>query len=281
MSTVLMFPFAAGSRTSRDRGKKCARGGFYTRRPAAPGREKDVLEFLYVTTPIRGVLRGLLRDRSVVGTSGGGFFDSLLQTFENCRPGLGDGVLGDSAAGGEKYFLELYEKQLPRLREEIRARDFHLSSAMQAEIERDADALARQVVIPAYVRVATRFTRRERNDFFIAPEPFHALERVCWGLGGVLLGVFVVWAPFLPLWEKEWVFPFLMLGLIFPTLRHFFAVRSYSREINQIVSRVDRELSRIEEAAMMQPAQRELAGDVASETSEPAPHASGPKNAPP
>ncbi len=37
----------------------------------------------------------------------GGFVDSLLQMFENCRPGLTDEILRAGPAGVERFFLDL------------------------------------------------------------------------------------------------------------------------------------------------------------------------------
>ncbi|MBI1846842.1 MAG: hypothetical protein HYR86_07705, partial [Candidatus Rokubacteria bacterium] len=110
------------------------------------------------------------------------------------------------------------------------------------------DDLVRQVVVPAYVRLATRFTRRERNGFFLAPDPWHALERVGWAAAGIALGAFVVWAPFIPLWSKEWVLPFFIAGLVFPSLRRAVALKGYEAELNRVVSRADAEISRIDTA---------------------------------
>ena len=42
-----------------------------------------------------------------------GFVDSLLQTFENSRAGLTDEML--RAGSIEGFFLDLYEKDVPRL----------------------------------------------------------------------------------------------------------------------------------------------------------------------
>lgn len=60
------------------------------------------------------------------------------------------------------------------------------------------------------------------------------------------LGGFVVWAPFIPLWEKEWVLPFVVLGLLFPNIRRYFALRRYQSELNGIVAHADDEIRRAE-----------------------------------
>ncbi len=46
-----------------------------------------------------------------------GFVDSLLQTFENSRPGLTAGMLEDGRV--EPFFAELYEREVRSLREKV------------------------------------------------------------------------------------------------------------------------------------------------------------------
>lgn len=180
----------------------------------------------------------------------GGLVDSLLQTFENCRVGLSNETLH----GGEKvvhdFFLELYEKESGHLAETVRLFETGLPESAQQEILARVDELARKVVLPAYARLATRFTERERNDFYLLPEPLHGLERFGWGVAGMGLGGFIVWAPFIPLWEKEWVLPFVILGLFFPNIRRYFALRRYQSELNGIVAHADDEIRRVELAQL-------------------------------
>jgi hypothetical protein len=173
-----------------------------------------------------------------------GFVDSLLQKFENCRAGLSDEVI--RTGGAERFFLDLAEAELPQLREAIRREEGHLTEAAREELFRRVQELTRTVVVPAYARLAGRFTERERNDFYLLRDPLHGLERIGWGLAGMLLGAFVVWAPFIPLWSKEWVLPFMVAGLFFPNLRRLVTFRKYERAINTLVAHADREIGRID-----------------------------------
>ena len=75
------------------------------------------------------------------------------------------------------------------------------------------------VLVPAYVRLAARYTLGERNDFYHSEPRLHGLERVAFASAGTLVGVFAVWAPFIPIWSKEWVLPFFVAGLLLPELR--------------------------------------------------------------
>ena len=88
--------------------------------------------------------------------------ESLLQTFENCRQGMPDAALRGDREAAERFFLDIYEKEVPRLREVIRVEEAHLSDERNEQFFTEVDQLVRRVVIPAYVREAQGFTPRER-----------------------------------------------------------------------------------------------------------------------
>jgi len=193
------------------------------------------------------ILALLARDEDPVPPALDGFFDSLLQKFENSRPGLTDAQLADPASV-HAFFARLYEDELPRLADVVRQQEPLLTTAGKEEFYRKVDSHVREVVLPAYVRLAGAFTRRERNDFYLLPEPWHGAERLLWGAAGLVLGGFVVWAPFIPLTAKEWALPFLLGGLLFPNLRRYLSLRGYEGELNGVVGRADREIGRIDMA---------------------------------
>jgi hypothetical protein len=106
----------------------------------------------------------------------------------------------------------------------------------------------RKVLVPAYAERAAVFTRRERNDFYLAPNPYHPLERFGWCAAGVTVGTLVVVAPFIPLWEKEWILPFAATGLFVPDLRRLYSFSRYQRSLNELVGAADAEINRIDTA---------------------------------
>jgi hypothetical protein len=175
-----------------------------------------------------------------------GFVDSLLQTFENCRPGLSDRLEGANGETAEAFFTGLYEKEIPRLRDVIDREASLLEVPERTELFRNVDDLIRKVVLPAYVRLAARYTPRERNGFYLAAEPFHGLERFGWALAGIVVGALVILAPFIPLWSKEWIIPFMIGGLVFPDVRRFLIMRQYENEMNHVVASADHEIARID-----------------------------------
>jgi hypothetical protein len=175
-----------------------------------------------------------------------GFVDSLVQKLENCRAGLADETLARGAPDVESWARALYEEELPRLRDAIRIEEPHLTHEAREELFRKVDDLVRKVVVPGWVRLATRFTPRERNGFYALAESLHGLERAGWAVLGMGLGFLVIWAPFIPLWSKEWVLPFTIGGLVFPELRRWLSFRRYEGELNQLVTKADHEIARVD-----------------------------------
>jgi hypothetical protein len=175
-----------------------------------------------------------------------GFVDSLVQKLENCRAGLSDEALARGPSEVEAWATALCDEEAPRLRDTIRLEEAHLTHEAREELFRRVFDLVRKVVVPGWVRVATSFTRRERNGFYGLSEPLHGLERAGWAVLGMGVGFLVVWAPFIPLWSKEWVLPFTIGGLVFPELRRWLSFRRYEGELNQLVGRADREIVRVD-----------------------------------
>lgn len=175
-----------------------------------------------------------------------GFLDRLVQTFENCRPGLPDEAIARGAAPVTEFYTAIYEKEVVRLRQAMEREHAHLPGNVRSDLQQRVDERIRQVLIPAYARLAGPLTGRERNDFFVSPARLHSLERTGFAVLGMVLGLFVIWAPFIPLWEKEWILPFAVAGLFFPEIRRYLALKRYEAELNRLVARLDDEIWRMD-----------------------------------
>src|SRR5205809_7438744 len=116
--------------------------------------------------PIVQGLRDLLLG-SQVGVSGQkalkGYVDSLIQTFENCRSGLSNEMIEGGESSAADFFLDLYNKELPRLSKSIEMNEAYLSEETRKAFFSEVCGVLTKVVIPAYVRLAVGFTPRERN----------------------------------------------------------------------------------------------------------------------
>lgn len=203
-----------------------------------------------LASPMSAFLRRVARTvRPASGAGPGpldGFVDSLVQKLENCRAGLGDEALANGPSAVESWAATLYCEEVPRLKDAIRVEEPHLTPEARDELFRKVDELVRRVVLPGWARPASRFTPRERNGFYTLSEGLHGVERAAWAILGMGLGFLVVWAPFVPVWSKEWVLPFTVGGLVFPELRRWLSFRAYEREMNALVSRTDREIARLD-----------------------------------
>jgi hypothetical protein len=176
----------------------------------------------------------------------GDLIDSLLQSFENCRPGLSDEKIHGNNEKVTQFFLDIYEKERPRLINTINVQESFMSNEVREKFFAEVDSMIRTIVIPGYVRLATSYTPRERNDFYLVPQRFQFLERFGWAIAGMLLGGFAVWAPFIPIWSKEWILPFTIIGLVFPNVRKIFSIKRYEADLNRMVSKAEAEIDRIE-----------------------------------
>ncbi len=181
--------------------------------------------------------------------------DGLVQSFEDGREGISDKTLGGGEAAVEKHFLEIYEREAARIRDTVREQEPHLSQEALEALTGEIDGHLRKVLIPAYARLALKYTPKERNDFYHLKESLHGLERVTWGFLGIIVGLFVIWAPFIPIWSKEWVLPFMILGLIYPNLRRYLATNRYEKQINQLVDQTDRAFERMDKVYLTQGAE--------------------------
>jgi hypothetical protein len=180
----------------------------------------------------------------------GGFFDGLLQTFENCRDGLSDEQARAGGAEIERFYTRLYERELAQLDNAMELHESQLTPEARARLRGEVDARVRGVVIPAYARLAAPLTVRERNGFYITAPPLHGLERLGLAAAGMLVGAFIVWAPFIPIWSKELILVFGVGGLLFPELRRVLALRRYQSELNRLVSHTDADVARLELALL-------------------------------
>lgn len=181
-----------------------------------------------------------------------GFVDSVVQSFENCRAGLGEEAIRSGQA--EAYFRARYEAERARLADVVRQENPILDEAARAVFTERVDRLISDVVVPAYVRVAGRFTQGERRDFFHTPPPLRFLERAGFAALGALVGAFAVWAPFIPVWSKEWILPFFLAGVVYPELRRIFQIRRYGADLTRIVAGADAEIRRIDVSYLLHPA---------------------------
>jgi hypothetical protein len=172
---------------------------------------------------------------------------TLLRTFENCRIGLPDGTARRGGIGLREFFLHVYEKERPRLREDLAARTPALAADRREPLFASVEDHLREVLIPGYCRLAGPFTVGERNDFYLAPRDWHLVERAAWALTAVAAGALVTSAPFAAGWGREWVLAFLAGGFAYPSLRRYLAARRYAGALGRLATAADDAVVPVEE----------------------------------
>jgi hypothetical protein len=195
------------------------------------------------------VVKWSREDVPVVLSPLGDFVDGVVQSLEDRRAGLKDDAL--APADVERFCADHYQAEEARLRELLGVVDPQLPPARREALAAEVDRLVRGVILPAYARLAAFFTVRERNDFFITHGTTRLVERAAWVVGGLAAGGFIVWAPFIPLWSKDWIWLCGVAGFFVPELRRVWAWRRYEHALNALVQRADRELERLREAYLV------------------------------
>lgn len=130
----------------------------------------------------------------------------LLADLERFRPAVPSAT---SERDAETALRERAALRLGELYREFRVDETESDLAEDSQFalyKREVD----QVLIPRYARLA-----QQQNQLEQAPrrawQGRDLYNRLSWALGFFLVGVFVVWAPFIPIWEK-WI-PFALAAL--------------------------------------------------------------------
>lgn len=128
----------------------------------------------------------------------------LLNDLERVRLGFPEDA---SPAEVQAAVTERLEQRLPELcRERFEGEPEAETAARLTLFRRELE----QILVPRYAALAHRENLAERHK----PRPWtgaDGLNRASYGILFFLIGIFVVWAPFIPLWEK-WI-PFALGAL--------------------------------------------------------------------
>lgn len=93
--------------------------------------------------------------------------------------------------------------------------------------------------LPHYAATAVEQTRLERSNYEIwrRADP---LARGAFALAGLVVGGLVVWAPFIPIWEKAFAFVLGGAGFVYPEIKRLVFDGRYSRFLNRLVARAEK-----------------------------------------
>ena len=174
-----------------------------------------------------------------------GFVDSLLQTFENSRPGLTAEML--AKGGVEAFFRDLYEKEVRAPPGEDRPPHPPLRRTSSEELFQRVDERIRKVVLPAYARLASTLhaARAER----LLPDARGAARPGAPGLGARLgLPSAPSWSgrPSSPSGRRSGCWSSAWAASCSRACAAIFALRRYQQELNDLVTRTDDEIWRLD-----------------------------------
>ncbi len=145
----------------------------------------------------------------------------LLADLERARPGFPDDRAGFASAAAERLRLRLSD-----------LRAHYVSVGQAADFERVARDIE-DVMLRRYLTFAYAQNRRERRG------GTGVLARIALGVGGFLLGVFLMRAPFSPV-KAAWL-PFLLFFLapIIPDVRRGMSTRQHRRKLAELSADMD------------------------------------------
>jgi hypothetical protein len=93
--------------------------------------------------------------------------------------------------------------------------------------------------LPEYALTAIEQTRLERANYDIwrRSDP---LARAVFALIGLVVGGLVVWAPFIPIWEKAFALVLGGAGFVYPEIKRLVFEGRYSRFLNRLIARAEK-----------------------------------------
>ena len=103
----------------------------------------------------------------------------------------------------------------------------------------------------AWLRLARRFSSLEGRDFGLwrGGDP---LSRATYVLSGLVIGGLILWAPFIPIWEKWFPFLLAVMGWWLPDFQEIYHRRRYARALGRLAVEVGAAQSRLDGTVTLQ-----------------------------
>lgn len=142
----------------------------------------------------------------------------LLQDLERARPGFPSERSGFEKAARERLHLRLAD---------LRVQYASIGSDADFDrVQRELDDL----LLRRYLTFSRAQSERERQG-----QP-SILKRLWYSIIGLVVGGFLVWAPFVPLYEKWLPFAFMLLAPALPDLQSWWHRRQHQRRLGVLQS---------------------------------------------
>lgn len=154
----------------------------------------------------------------------------VLDHLEQRRP--------DIAFDGEKIRAEVEAALVPVM---TSYREAELPAAYMGALAEEV----RRTVPARWQAVARDFTAREKKSFGLwrGGDP---VSRLTYVFGGLVVGGFILWAPFIPIWEKWFPFALALAAFFLPDIQTAWHRRRYARALGDIALAMDKTQPRLD-----------------------------------
>jgi hypothetical protein len=148
----------------------------------------------------------------------------LLEQFELRRPGIKDWTPQLEASLREQAEAELV--QMERQLRELEIDDPQYWQRVRRVVD--------DILLPRYAKTATDEIALAKRDYGIW-RGGDLVARATFALAGFLLGVIVVWTPYIPIYEKWFPALLLVAGPVFPDVAMWWYRRRYRKRLEELV----------------------------------------------
>lgn len=148
----------------------------------------------------------------------------LLEQFELRRPGIREWTPEVEASLRQQAEAELV--QMERQLKELEIDDPKYWQRVRRVVD--------EILLPRYGKAAADEIALARRDYGIW-RGGDLVARATFALAGFVLGVFVVWTPYIPIYEKWFPALLLILGPLFPDLAMAWYRRRYRKKLEELV----------------------------------------------
>jgi hypothetical protein len=150
----------------------------------------------------------------------------LLADLERARPGFPDDEAG---------FREAVRTRLRTRLDDLRAIHPVLD---EPALRRRAEKEIETVLVARYVAFAHRQNQLEKKGGG-GWRGGDAVSRIVLGLTGLAVGGFVVWAPFIPIWEKSVPFMFMIAAPFIPDMQKAWFLRRHMNKLEELAQAME------------------------------------------
>jgi len=172
----------------------------------------------------------------------------LLEAFERKRPAM--------SAWDEAPLVAAADEELARM--QLQLKELGMDDPGYWARARE---LMREVLVPRWIALARAENELSAKDYGMW-RGGDLLARGAFALGGLVLGGFVVWAPFIPIWEKWIPWALFVGGPFIPDAYFWWYRRRYRRKLESLLGELAQAGESLEMYRPLSEVQRTLTGEA-------------------